>query len=141
MSTRHRPQRQHHDVGLAELEAIVERAKTAPLLAEDSVTLMVTFRTFAFLQQELKAKGASIERLRQIVFGSKTEKTSAVLGKSSPQGDIAASGGTPAGGAAPAERAKKPGHGRNGAAAYKGAKRVKVPHPALVAGQHCAECL
>ena len=134
MSKRRRPQRQHHDVGLAELEAIVERAKTAPLSAEDSVTLMVTFQTFAFLQQELKAKGASIERLRQIVFGSKTEKTSAVLGKPSAQGDVGASEEKPAEGAAGAERTKKPGHGRNGAAAYTGAKRVKVP-------QHCAECL
>jgi len=130
-----RRQSKHRDVGLAELSAIVDRAKAAPLSADDCATLKATFETFAFLQQELKAKGASIERLRQIVFGSKTEKTSAVFGKSRPSTSPEGSEGKAASGA------KKPGHGRNGAAAYQGANRVKVPHPALTAGEPCAECL
>lgn len=140
MGKRRRSQSQHRAIGQAELEAIVERARAA-LTAEDYAALKASMDTLAFLQQELKAKGASIERLRQIVFGSKTEKTSAVLGKSGAQGGVGASEGKPSGGAAAAERTKKPGHGRNGAAAYTGAKKVKVPHPALAAGQHCAECL
>ena len=95
--------------------------------AEDYATLKATVETFAFLQQELKAKGASVERLRQIVFGSKTEKTSQVFGNkgapASPEGGPDESKAKP--------RTKKPGHGRNGAAAYTGAKKVKVAHPAL----------
>lgn len=128
-------QRQHRDVNLAELTAIVERARRAPLAAEDYATLKATLETLAFFQQELKAKGASIERLRQIVFGTKTEKTAKVLGTGIPK-PSAAQG---VGGEKDAE--KKKGHGRNGAAAYRGADKVKVAHPSLIAGQDCAECL
>ena len=136
MGKRSRSQRQHRDVDLGELGAIVERGKTAPLSAEDYATLKATVETFAFLQQELKAKGASVERLRQIVFGSKTEKTSQVFGNkgapASPEGGPDESKAKP--------RTKKPGHGRNGAAAYTGAKKVKVAHPALHQGESCSCC-
>ncbi len=124
---------------MAELHAIVERAQKGPLSSEDSATLKATLQTFAFLQQELKSKGASIKRLRQIVFGSKTEKTEAVLGKSDES--AGASNGTPSADAeAGGEKKKAKGHGRNGAAAYTGADRKPVPHPALKAGEECAGC-
>ncbi len=136
MGERSRKKRQHRDVNLVALEAIVERAKTAPLSADDYATLKATVETLAFFQQELKAKGASIERLRQIVFGSKTEKTSQVFGE---KGGAKTAEGRPDGGKAEA-RAKQPGHGRNGAAAYTGAKRVKVAHPSLQQGDGCPCC-
>lgn len=139
MSKRRPSQSQHQAVGQAELAAIVERTKAA-LSAEDYATLKASLETLAFLQQELKAKGASIERLRQIVFGSKTEKTSVIFDKSGPAAGLEESEGQPAGDKA-AARAKKPGHGRNGAAAYKGADKVKVAHATLTAGQPCTECL
>ena len=139
MGKRRRSQSQHRTVDLAELEAIVERAKTA-LSVEDYATLKASLETLAFLQQELKAKGASIERLRQIVFGSKTEKTSVIFDKGAATAGLEDSVGQRDADKA-AARAKQPGHGRNGAAAYKGADKVKVPHLALTAGQPCAECL
>ena len=124
----------HRDVDLAELAGIVERGRTAPLSEEDCAVLKATLETLAFLQQELKSKGASIERLRQIVFGSKTEKTDQVLGQKAE-----ANGASGDDGEEDAE--KKKGHGRNGAAAYSGAKKVKVPHPSAAAGQGCTRCL
>ena len=36
---------------------------------------------------------------------------------------------------------KTPGHGRNGASSYTGAKKVAVPHPKLHAGDSCPDCL
>jgi transposase len=36
---------------------------------------------------------------------------------------------------------KTPGHGRNGASSYTGAKKVAVPHPELHAGDSCPGCL
>ena len=63
-------QRQHRDVDVSALSGIVERGKTAPLSMADYEMLKAAMDTLAFLQQELKQKGASIERLRQIVFGS-----------------------------------------------------------------------
>src|SRR5690242_2236552 len=74
--------RQHRDINPAELTAVLERAKAGPLVVEDYAMLKAAMDTLVFLQQELKSKGASIQRLRQIVFGSKTEKTDKVLGKS-----------------------------------------------------------
>jgi transposase len=35
----------------------------------------------------------------------------------------------------------KPGHGRNGVAAYRGAERIKVTHGSLKPGDHCPGCL
>jgi transposase len=122
---------QHRDVNLAELSAIVERSK-ATMPAEDYATLKVAMETLAFLQQELKTKGVTIERLRQIVFGVKTEKTDKVLGKDKLSATQSEGG---------EEDAEKKGHGRNGAASYRGADRVAVSHPSIIAGQACTGCL
>lgn len=129
--------RRHLNVDLGELHAILERAQKAPLSLEDSATLKATFQTFAFLQQELKSRGASIKRLRQIIFGSRTEKTEALLGK---KGTGTKAGTRANTSEANGESKKAKGHGRNGAAAYSGAKKVAVAHPSLSAGQQCNGC-
>ena len=117
---------------MAALQAIVARAQKGPLSAEDAATLNATLQTFAFLQQELKSKSASIKRLRQIVFGSTTEKTEVVLGKNADSAASAADNHDKA--------EKQKGHGRNGAAAYTGATKVAVVHSSLTAGQQCDGC-
>src|SRR5271170_1280432 len=38
------------------------------------------------------------------------------------------------------EKRKAPGHGRNGASSYTGAKTIDVPHPDLHAGDACPGC-
>src|SRR2546429_5513070 len=98
-------------VPLAELAGIVERAKRAALDETDYATLKTAIDTLAFLTQELSAKGASIERLRKLIFGASTEKTSRVVG-----GDEKPSAPSSEG-----DKPKAPGHGRNGGAAYTGA--------------------
>jgi transposase len=55
-----------------------------------------------------------------------TEKTSAVLPPVDPQQQ---------------SKEKPPGHGRNGASAYTGAKQVTVPHPKMKSGEACPGCL
>ena len=123
----------HRDVNPAELTAIVERAK-AGLASEDYAMLKAAVETLVFLQQELQSKGASIERLRQMVFGAKTEKTANILGNGAKAAPAAPEGGD-------VDAQQKKGHGRNGATAYKGADKVKVAHAELTAGKPCAECL
>ncbi len=131
---------------LEELQAIIARAQSAPLGAEDRGKLWAAVDTLALLTRELEAKGASIVRLRKLLFGARTEKTRHVLSAApaapARSGDAPpgaadkpadASSGTPAG--------KRPGHGRNGAAAYPGAEKVRVPHRALHGGQRCRSCL
>lgn len=145
------------ELRLEELQAIVDRAK--PVLCEaDHAALVQTLQTLTFLTQELQAKGASLERLRRMLFGAPTEKTSQVLGDDAvsgpggPQGaDAGAAAGASTPGAAGGEtpdaaggeatpRPKRPGHGRNGAAAYTGAKKIPVPHATLHGGDACPGC-
>ena len=45
-----------------------------------------------------------------------------------------------AAGAAPKNKEKKPGHGRNGAAKFAGAKVIEVKHPELSKGDKCPAC-
>ena len=134
MGKRGRSQPQHRDVDVAELGSIVERARAA-LDGEDHQKLKAAMDTLVFLMAELQTKRTSLERLRKMLFGTKTEKTSEVLGE---RGAQSKPGEAPSGKAAAGP--KKPGHGRNGAAAYTGAKKVKVAHPALHQGDGCPCC-
>lgn len=134
------------EVELKELEAILERALEAPLPREDHEKLKGAVDTLAFLTHELETKGTSIQRLRRLIFGSGTETTRRVLGEAAggAGGDASSAEGatgTPAttsGGNE--EKAKRPGHGRNGAVAYRGAEKVTVVHESLTHGVACPAC-
>jgi len=140
------------EVELQELEAILERARQGALSSEDHDKLRAAVDTLAVLTRELETKGTSILRLRRLVFGPGTEKTSRVLGdadgvKHDSASSAEADGSSDVGHAASSEatagegaQAKHPGHGRNGAAAYHGADKVKVEHGALLHGAGCPSC-
>jgi transposase len=139
---------ERRDLKLDDLKEIVTRAKGV-LSEADYTALTAAVETLAFLTLELQAKGASIDRLRKLVFGASTEKTSQVLddkpvaGGDGAGGDGGAADGGGGGGAPAANtgaRPKAPGHGRNGAGAYRGATKVKVPHTKLQCGAGCPEC-
>ncbi len=115
------------ELKLEELTPLLERAKAA-LRPDDYETVEAAFETLRFVTQELEAKRTSISRLRKLLFGASSEKTSQVLGKTT--GDKPKK-----------PDAKRPGHGRNSAAAYTGADKVKVPHPALNRGDSCPSCV
>ena len=83
------------------------------------------FELVSWLLALLEMKNLSIARLRQLCFGSPTESARNVCGKK-PDGDR--------------RKAKAKGHGRNSQRQYTGARRVKVSHPTLKAGQRCPEC-
>ena len=133
------------EISIAELNAILDRAKSGSLTEEDHVALAAAVATLACLTREIQAKNASILRMRKILFGSSTEKTRDVLEKSGKEpgvapaaaGDAARKDSEKAGQAKPA---KRKGHGRNGSAAYTGAKRIKVPHAELKHGDRCPDC-
>jgi len=140
---RHASSPRRRDLPLGELLGIVERAKTGALSETDCATLKTAVDTLAFLTQELSAKGTTIERLRKMLFGASTEKTSQVIDDDTPTGGTAAQGGAPDAGAtgdSGPDKSKRPGHGRNGAAAYSGATKIKVSHPCLHGGDACPEC-
>lgn len=146
MSKRKKRQRrasstERRDVEVAELLAIVERAKTAALSEEDYAALKIAVDTLHFLTVELQAKGTTLDRLRRMLFGARTEKTRRVVGDNAGDGNSAPPdhpGAAAAGGQS--EKVKGPGHGRNGAGAYTGANKIKVPHGGLCGGDGCPDC-
>lgn len=79
-------------------------------------------------------RGMTISRLRQLVFGARTEKTAIVCPAPADTGEV-----TPPVNPPPPKRRRK-GHGRHGAGAYPGARRVRVPHPKLHYGELCPDC-
>jgi len=123
-----------------ELEAILERAKTA-LSEEEYAKLRAAIETLVFLTQELEKKQVSVQRLKQLLFGATTETTRQVMerildeaGKKRTSGDEAAEGKEPE------AREKAPGHGRHGAEEYVGAEKIRVPHESLRPGDACPNC-
>ena len=125
------------EVSAAELEAIVARARTGALSDADSERLAAAIETLVWLTAQLERKRVSVARLQQILFGATTEKTRAVLERVLARADAAPEGSTPD---ATAPTVPRRGHGRNGAAAYAGAERVRVAHPTLTPKAPCPEC-
>lgn len=123
---------QEIELDVKELEAIIERTR-GTLSDAEREKLKAAVEALGQLVGLVEDKNTSIQKLRQILFGARTEKTQKVL---------EAVGGSEGGGGGkekqPKEKAK--GHGRNGAAAYRGAERVKIEHESLKAGDCCPGC-
>ena len=100
------------EVNLQELDQIIERGTRAPMSEAESQQLKSALHALAGMLPPPRS----------------TEKTNAVLGQPelpAPKNDAD----------------KQPGHGRNGASSYTGAKKVAVPHPTLHTGDGCPGCL
>lgn len=134
-------------IDAAALEALLERAKAGPLSEADYATLRAALATLGYLTQLLGERTTTIQRLRQLLFGARTEKTRTVV-RTPPEAPEADAGARdPAGGAAEPPSGEtgdaaqpRPGHGRNGARAYAGAQKIAVRHGTLQAGDRCPEC-
>jgi transposase len=139
------------EVSDTQLEEVLRRADQA-LDAKDAKLIRAVFESYAYVADLVEDKNTSIRRLRQLFFGKRTEKTEAVVGhsatkpKTTPPCD--ASADTASAAVEPDAAAGKPadgtsavpGHGRNGADAYRGATRIDVKHPALRPGDACPAC-
>jgi transposase len=123
----------HMEVPLEELQQALARSLDAPLAEADYRKLAAALDTLAHLTQLLAAKDTTIRDLRQLLFPASTEKTRNVLPNA---GSQAAAAGSPQ----QEQNKKKPGHGRNAAAAYRGARRVRTAHPTLKTGDPCPAC-
>jgi transposase len=127
------------DVSTEELETLLEQAKQEPLREEGYHKLKAAVRTLGYVTELLEKKEATLASLRELLCPASTEKTDKVL----KQAGIDTGETKPS----PESVPKKPkgaaaGHGRNGAAAYRGATKVPVPHASLKAGDLCpdAQC-
>jgi transposase len=121
------------DVTSEELEALLEGARTA--LGEPGYQkLRAAIRTLGYVTELLETHQATLEKLRRLLCHSSTEKTKTVLKQAGIETgqNKHKTPGTP--------KSKPPGHGRNGAAAYRGARKVEVPHASLKSGDPCPDC-
>lgn len=151
------------ELTMDDLVRLLDRAK-AVLAPEDYQILEKLVSTFVYMTQLLEKQGITIQQLRKLLLGMKSEKLSKVLedleeersapadaapseGKTGEPGEPAGSGvGDPA--PSPEEKEtpkdgatekKRKGHGRNPADAYEGAEKVYVPHETLKPGDPCPE--
>jgi len=123
------------DLEASRLEALLERIQ--PLLQpQDFQLLQQVVASLCLVLEWLQKKSLSLRRLRQMIFGSKTEKSSKLLPKAKDQADKAADANP---GSSPPKEKKK-GHGRNGVGDYPGAERIAVPHQTLQPGCPCPLC-
>jgi transposase len=131
------------ELPIEELVAILEQARVGAISTDQYTKLKAVIQTFALLKEELQSKKTSIQRLKRMLFGPSTEKTREVLGEASTDREVAAAGHIGEDGSAQQEDRSDTGvkgHGRNGAAAYIGAEKVKIPHPLLRGGDACPSC-
>lgn len=139
------PHRQIIELDMNELEKLLQRVQGA-LSAEDYAMIQALVESYAYISQVVQDKRTTIDRLRKLLFGSRSEKTRDVV----PPNDGAAKDG-PAptdprnsqegqAGQEPKPPTARKGHGRNGAEDYPGAQRVPVPLASLRSGDPCPEC-
>jgi transposase len=121
------------EVKPADVEALLERVEKGALHEGDYEIIKRLIEAFVYLSQSVDEKATAIKRLLRIIFGAKTETRKKLfkIGSEPKEADVPGEESEPK---------KQPGHGRNGADAYKQAERIKVPIQNLKAGESCREC-
>ena len=127
-------------------EALRARLAGDALTADDRRVLDHVLQWYFWLLFALQEATFSLKRLRALLFGEKPKKRKdppADPSAAPRDSDGGASGGGGAqaqGDRAPAATAGRPGHGRRGAQAYRGAQYVECRHETLAAGERCPVC-
>jgi transposase len=106
--------RPHVNINLQELDLVLDHARQAPLSEPDYQKIKDTLHTLVELLAPVR----------------NTEKTSAVLPELAEAVEQTAN----------KTQQEKPGHGRNAAAAFNGARKLTVPHVELKSGDRCPDC-
>jgi hypothetical protein len=138
------------EVDSSQLNEVLRRAE-GKLDEQDYDLIRAVFESYAYVSDLVEDKNTSIRRLRQLIFGSRTEKTAAVVGRNETM--VSEASADPAAVSDPSPEApscgsdsdetdppSQQGHGRNGADAYRGAEQIDVPHETLQPGESCPEC-
>lgn len=112
------PPRRRMDVNLEELDQIIDGGMRAPLSESDGEKLKTVLHILA---ERAKPRWRTTEKTRTVL--PQTPSGDPAVGKPSPEGEH-----------------PSPGHGRNGAGRFTGARTVRVPHEHLRPGDICPEC-
>jgi len=117
------------DLTPEQLDALLKRVEAGTLQDGDYEIIKGMAETLSFLSQALDNKNTSIQRLLKLIFGDSTEKTAKVLKRNKASGKKSGK-----------KKKKRKGHGKNGAAAYHGAEKIKVAHESLKPKDRCPDC-
>jgi transposase len=135
----------------ADGEALRTRLAGDALTADDRRVLDQVLQWYFWLLFALQEATFSLKRLRVMLFGAKPKQRQQPSASGSSDGGGGAGDGEAASTVARASTAEdhrsqraagghRPGHGRQGAAAYPGAERVTCRHETLAAGERCPVC-
>ena len=114
-----------------EIEVLLKRVK-ASVSEEDFCTIELVLKAHLLLLGLVEQDRMTIKRLRKIVFGAKSEKSSEILKKETKTESRNK--------VSDADKQKHKGHGRNVKDAYTGAKKVEVSIESLNSGDNCPGC-
>ena len=132
-------------------EALRTRLAGEALTADDRRVLDQVLQWYFWLLFALQEATFSLKRLRVMLFGAKPKQRQEPSASGSSDGGGGAGDGEAASTVARTSTAEdhrsqraagghRPGHGRQGAAAYPGAERVTCRHETLAAGERCPVC-
>ena len=145
------------ELEMDKLEEILRRLEAKELGADDYETIKAVIGSYVYLVNVVGDKDTTIRRLRQMLFGAKTEKTTAVIGglkgaesgAASPEAEAGPESSAATEAQANAETQTKNGsqtsgegrgHGHHGADAVTGAEKIEVRHESLQPGDPCPKC-
>jgi hypothetical protein len=132
-------------------EALIERLERDALSTEDRRVLVKVLTFYFWLLFALREAKLSLRRLKTLVFGEKPKKREppasggSASGGGGADGSGAKTGEAQEGGFIPEPEsseatARRPGHGRQGAAVYREAQTVECRHEELAVGERCPAC-
>jgi ribosomal protein S27AE len=96
--------------------------------------------TLEYLTELVADKDTTIRHLRQLLLPASTEKTKDLLAQVGVPSSSGRAERKPAGSPEQPQADPPPGHGRNGAEAFTGARPVQISHPKLKHGDRCPQC-
>ena len=133
------------ELDMDKLDDILRRVEAKDLHADDYETIHTVIESYVGLFYAVGDKNTTIQRLRKMLFGARTEKTVAVVGERKdspppPAQDTAASAAPTEDNGESSSQPPRKNHGRNGADAYTGAEKIVVRHESLQPGDPCPKC-
>jgi len=126
------------NLDLKQVDALLKRVETGALKDGDYDIIKAMVETIHLLSQCVDEKATSIRRLLRMLFGDRTEKLKNVIKENEESDSSKTEAEKPTDKSNPSN---PKGHGRNAAADYTGAEKIKVSHVTLQIGDNCPGCL
>src|SRR5882672_11227971 len=137
-----------------EIEILIEKLEQNKLEERERRLIVALLRTFLYLVAQLQEKKITLLKIKDMIFGRKSEKNKKEKEKDGKDGDQTSEGSSGDGQSGEQSResrnekdesaggesaSSKRGHGRNPVSAYPGAKKVRCRHRELQSGHDCPD--